>query len=250
MELNLTFFLFAVPAVLYAGISKGGFGSGAAFAAAPLLALVLEPELAVGLMLPLLMLMDVTALKPYWRKWDGPSSKRLILGSLPGIALGALLFGLADADLLRLMLGLVALAFVAFQFGRHVNWIRISEKPLAGWIGYVTGAVAGFTSYISHAGGPPVAIYMLSQNVGKTTYQATSVIVFWAINLFKALPYAVLGMFTAQTLLANVLLAPVAVLGVWIGVRAHNWMPERPFFILSYALLLITGVKLVHDGLF
>ena len=59
MELDTTFFALAVPAVLFAGISKGGFGSGAAFAATPILALILEPAQAVGLMLPLLMLMDI-----------------------------------------------------------------------------------------------------------------------------------------------------------------------------------------------
>ena len=37
------FFVFAIPAVVFAGISKGGFGSGAAFASASILALVLEP---------------------------------------------------------------------------------------------------------------------------------------------------------------------------------------------------------------
>ena len=40
MSFDLTFFLVAVPAVIVAGISKGGFGSGAAFVAAPMLALI------------------------------------------------------------------------------------------------------------------------------------------------------------------------------------------------------------------
>ncbi|HBZ44136.1 MAG TPA: hypothetical protein DEO85_08810, partial [Maritimibacter sp.] len=79
MELDFTFFAIAIPAVIFAGVSKGGFGSGAAFAATPLLALILEPGQAIGLMLPLLMLMDVTALKPYWKKWDGPAAGALIL---------------------------------------------------------------------------------------------------------------------------------------------------------------------------
>ncbi len=249
MTLDLTFFLLASVAVFYAGISKGGFGSGAAFAAAPLMALIIEPEYAVGLMLPLLMMMDVTALKPYWGKWDGPSAKKLILGSLPGVALGALLFRYANADALRVVLGLVSLAFVGFQIARGRGWIKDRTTAFAPWVGYVTGSCAGFTSYISHAGGPPVAIYMLAQNVGKTTYQATSVIVFWAINAFKAVPYAFLGMFTMETLLADLILAPVAVAGVLVGVKAHHLLPERIFFNITYVLLTCTGAKLIYDGL-
>ena len=60
MELDFTFFAIAIPAVLFAGISKGGFGSAAAFAAAPLLALILEPAEAVAIMLPLLVVMVTT----------------------------------------------------------------------------------------------------------------------------------------------------------------------------------------------
>ena len=102
MELDAQFFMVAIPAVLFAGISKGGFGSGAAFAAASILAVALEPGQALGIMLPLLMLMDVANLRPYWKKWSAPDAKLLILGALPGVALGAWLYTMADADVFRL----------------------------------------------------------------------------------------------------------------------------------------------------
>ena len=82
LTLDLFFFLVAGPAVLFAGISKAGFGSGAAFASASILALVVEPGLALGVMLPLLMLIDVSSLKPYWRKWSTPDVRLLIIGGL------------------------------------------------------------------------------------------------------------------------------------------------------------------------
>ena len=249
MHLDVTFFLIAVPAVLLAGISKGGFGSGAAFAATPLLALILAPAEAVGLMLPLLMLMDLGALKPYWRRWDGPSARLLILGAVPGIGLGAALFGRADADLFRLMIGLVAVGFVVFQAARARGWLRPGAAPPGKRSGLIAGAVAGFTSFVSHAGGPPVAIWLLGRDLGKTRFQATTVLVFWAINLMKFPPYALLGFFGARLWLAVALLAPVALLGVRLGVWLHGRMPERAFFRLTHALLLATGAKLILDGL-
>jgi len=69
---EIGFFSIAALAVVFAGISKGGFGSGAAFAAAAILATIIEPGQAIGIMLPLLMLMDVTSLKPYWKKMAEP----------------------------------------------------------------------------------------------------------------------------------------------------------------------------------
>lgn len=243
------FWALAVVAVLFAGLSKGGFGGGAAFAAAPILALIVEPETAIGLMLPLLMMMDVTAVKSYWRKWDGPGARRIILGSLPGVALGALLFKIANADVLRVMIGLIAVAFVFYQMARSRNLLPISERPFAPWVGLLSGAIAGFTSFVGHVGGPPVAIYLLARRRSKTNYQATTVISFWAINVFKAFPYAFLGIFTWETLKADLILAPVAILGVMIGVKAHHLMPEKLFFGLTYVLLIATGTKLIFDGL-
>lgn len=85
ITIDIIFFVFTILAVILVGISKGGFGSGAAFAATPFLALILLPAQAVGLMLPLLMLMDVGALQPYWKNWGWASARALIVGAVPGI---------------------------------------------------------------------------------------------------------------------------------------------------------------------
>lgn len=85
ITIDITFFALAIPAVIIAGLSKGGFGSGAAFAATPFLALILDPAQAVGLMSPLLMLMDVGALQPCWKNWDWASAHALNIGAVPGI---------------------------------------------------------------------------------------------------------------------------------------------------------------------
>ena len=247
MTIDLTFFLFAVPAIIFAGISKAGFGSGAAFAATPLLALVIDPALAVGLMLPLLMLVDAVTLKPYWKQWSLPDAQLLIFGAIPGVLAGALFWRFASPDVLRLLLGIISLAFVMFQLARAADIIRVRQRPFPAQVGLITGAIGGFTSFVSHAGGPPVAIYLLAKGMGKTAYQATSVLVFWAINIAKAIPYAFLGIFTMQTLEAGLYLAPAALLGAWLGVKAHRVIPERAFFAVTYVLLTITGSKLIFD---
>lgn len=249
MELDLTFFAFAIPAVLFAGISKGGFGSGAAFAATPFLALILTPGQAVGLMLPLLMLMDLGALKAYWRQWNWPAAKLMILGAIPGIALGGVLYGVADPNVFKFLIGSVAVGFVAYQGALATGILRISTQQLPSWAGALAGAVAGFTSFISHAGGPPAAVYLLSKKMSKTEFQATTVLIFWAINLIKFPPYLALGIFSKETFTANVLLAPVAFIGVYLGVIGHRLMPETLFFRMTYAFLLITGTKLIWESL-
>jgi uncharacterized membrane protein YfcA len=76
------------------------------------------------------------------------------------------------------------------------------------------------------------------------------VLVFWVINIAKFVPYAFLGMFTLQTGIANLMLAPFALFGAWLGVKAHHLVSERLFFGFTYVILAITGLKLIWDGLF
>ncbi|MEL6550338.1 MAG: sulfite exporter TauE/SafE family protein [Pseudomonadota bacterium] len=249
IELSWTFFALAVPAVIFAGVSKGGFGSGASFASAAVMALILPPDLALGLMLPLLMLIDVGSLPTYWGKWSRRDVIRILWGALPGVALGVAVFRFADPDVIRFLIGAVALAFVAWQIAKSRGLVPTPARALGAGVGLLTGAVAGFTSFVSHAGGPPVAVYLLSQRLDKLTYQASTVLIFWVVNILKFIPYAALGAFTAETWRAVLLLAPVALFGTWLGVVAHRIVPERLFFAITYVLLVLTGTRLIWQAL-
>jgi len=249
MTLDFWFFCIAGPAVLFAGVSKGGFGSGAAFASASILALVIEPGMALGVMLPLLMLIDVSTLKPYWGKWGATEVKLLVAGGIPGVIMGALLYKVASPDFFRLLIGGISVGFVFWQMGRYAGMIGAAKQELPKSVGLFWGVVTGFTSFVSHAGGPPAAVYLLSRNLSKTQYQATTVLVFWTLNAVKFVPYAFLGIFTIETMTADLLLAPFAVAGAWIGIKAHRFISQRLFFGVTYTLLLVTGTKLIWDGL-
>ncbi len=246
MEFTPIFFAAAVPAVLFAGISKGGFETAGGIAAAPLLSFVIDPRLAVGLMLPLLMLMDLASLRAYWRRWSWPEAQRLMLGAIPGVLAGWALFGAVGPDAVRLMIGLLALGFVAWTMARKYGLLPL-DRPQPLGSGALWGSLAGFTSFVGHAGGPPAAVFLLGRRLGKTPFQATSVVTFWWINLIKFPPYFALGMYTPETLRAVLVLAPVGIAGVLIGAWAHHRVSDRWFFAAAYALLAATGAKLVWD---
>jgi hypothetical protein len=249
MSFDLLFFAVAIPAVLFAGISKGGFAGGGAFASTPILALVIAPGHAVGLMLPLLMMMDVATLKPYWGKWDRTAAKLLLIGALPGIALGAGIYHLTNPNVFKLLIGAISIGFVAFQLARQTGFLKLEAHGVGPRAGLAAGLGTGFTSFVANAGSPPAAVYLLLKGVSKTEYQATNVIVFWVVNLIKFIPFLSLGIATHRTLLADLMLAPVAFFGAWLGVKAHHAVPERVFFALTYVLLLATGTKLIWDAL-
>jgi uncharacterized membrane protein YfcA len=240
------FYLIAVPAVLLAGVSKGGFGGGLGILAVPLMTLKVPPTQAAAIMLPIRCLRDVFGGGAYRRSWDRANLAILFSGALVGTAIGTMSFRYLDEAAIRLLLGTIVFGFIA---GR---WLGRGDRPAAGRSllkGGFWGAVAGFTSFVAHAGGPPVSVYLLPQRLDKTLFVGTTVVFFFAINYLKLGPYYWLGQFPQANLATSLMLAPVAVAGVLLGIRLHHRIDAGLFYRLCYGMLFLTGAKLVADGL-
>ncbi|PWK59312.1 sulfite exporter TauE/SafE family protein [Roseicyclus mahoneyensis] len=243
-------FALAALGAFLAGLSKGGFGGSLGFAGAAILAMVVEPGVALALMLPVLMAIDVAAVRAFWGQWHAPSAGAILTGAVPGLALGAALFFVVSADGIRILIGVLAVGFPLFRLALARGWIAPRPQGFDRRKGWIAGAGVGFTSFVAHAGGPPFAVFMLGQGgIGKTQYHATSVIVFWVVNALKAAIYTMMGLFTLSLLGWSAALIPFALIGAFVGVRAHKVIPERLFFAVAYTALVLTGLKLLWDGL-
>ena len=249
MYFNLEFILIAAFATIFAGISKGGFGSGAAFASAAILATIIEPGSAIGIMLPLLILMDLGSLKPYWKKWSSRESWILVVGSIPGVILGAVLYSNVSADFFRFLIGIICLVFVLWQALQKWNIIQKSIRPISDFYGFFLGCFAGFTSFISHTGGPPWQIFTLPLGLAKSVFVGTSVIVFSYCNVIKLIPYIWLGQIDGLSIQVSIIMIIPATIAVYMGVKLVKLIPEDMFFkIVTWALFCIS-IKLIWDGL-
>jgi uncharacterized membrane protein YfcA len=239
------FYATAVVAVLILGIAKGGLAGGIGLVAVPLMSLSVEPARAAAILLPILMVMDAVALRPWWGRWDRRNLASLAPGAVLGTALGCATFDLLSQDALRVMVGAIALAY-------SLRWWvgRAGGPPRAPGFarGTLWSALAGFTSFSVHAGGPPLHIYLLSQRLDKTTFQATTVAFFFGINWLKIGPYAWLGQLDAANLATSLVLAPLAPVGIGLGAWLHHRIDEPIFFRIVYASLVALGAKLIHDG--
>lgn len=243
------FYLAAIPAVLIYGIAKGGFGGGVVVVAVPLMALVVSPVQAAAILLPILCVMDLLALWVFRGRWRWPELKLLVPSSLVGIAVGTLLFEYMSADVIRLILGTIAVTFTL-----HWVWMRSRRSPapealFGPGVGIVAGASAGFTSFVAHAGAPPLSIYLLRRGMDRTTFVATAAVFFAVANFVKLVPYAWLGQLDTSNLSTSLALSPLAPVGIAAGKWLHDRVSDRFFFGFAYVTLLLVGGKLMWDGL-
>jgi uncharacterized membrane protein YfcA len=240
------FYLSAAIAVLILGIAKGGFAGGIGLVAVPLMSLTVASARAAAILLPILMLMDVSALRTYWGQWDTRSLTTTAPGAVLGTAIGLATFDLLSPHALRVMVGAIALVFaLRWFFGGEPGPAREPEFAR----GTFWATLSGFTSFSVHAGGPPLHVYLLSQRMDKTTFQATTVAFFFGVNWLKLGPYAWLGQLDSSNLATSLVLLPLAPLGIALGARFHHRIDETIFFRIIYASLVVLGAKLIHDGL-
>lgn len=233
-------------AVVLVGLSKGGLGGAFAMMGVPLMSLVMPPVLAAALLLPILLMMDAVSLW-YWRKWRDWSVLRLMVpAAVIGIAVGWATAAMTSDAVVRLIVGGVALGFSARALlGRFIGVAPVYRARMA----WVWGTVAGFTSFVAHAGGPLFQMQVLPKRLDPKLYTGTSVVFFAIVNSLKVVPYAMLGMFEQNVLISALLMLPVAIVAVSLGAAIIRRMSAEVFYPFTYTMIAVVGVKLLWDGI-
>ena len=245
LHLTTEGWILAVLAAMAVGMAKGGLAT-VAILAVPILSLVMSPVQAAGLMLPVYVASDVGGLIAFRREFD----LRVLATALPGAVLG-LGLGWATAHIVpergvTLIVGVIGLAFALNRLIRRDS--GPARKPSLVRGGF-WGALAGYTSFVSHSGAPPYQVYVQPLRLPSVVYAGTTTWFFAVTNWVKLVPYWALGQLSVANLKAAALLTPVALISVWIGLRLVRIIPQALFYTLITWGLLAVSVRLIWQAL-
>lgn len=242
---DLAFYLTAIPAVLIYGIGKGGLGGALGVIAVPLMTLVISPIQAATILLPILCVMDVFAVKQHYHNVDMKQLKKMLPGSILGVAIAGIFLSITSTALLKVLIGGLSLIFCVQYL---VKSGAPDKKPgvLSTWL---LSFLSGFSSTAIHAGGGPASIYLLPQKLDKVTLIATMAVLFGILNLIKLIPFTLLGEFDKTNLMTALVLMPLAPVGVKLGIWMLHRVSQATVYNLCYLFLFISGGKLLYDGL-
>ena len=239
------FYAVTIPAVLLLGVSKSGFGAGFGSLAVPMMALAVTVPEAAAILMPVLFLMDVMGMAAFRKDFDLKLLKFLIPFGVLGIVVGALLFKVLNANTVAGVVGALTLLFLA---QRLLFPPQANSPPPPRWLGALLTTTSGFTSFIAHAGGPPISAYVIPLKLSPVKYTATMAFFFFVVNLSKWIPYAWLGLLDMRNMATSLVLLPLAPIGVWVGVRMARRISPVLFYRFLYAGMFLTGLKLLWDG--
>ena len=191
MEHGIFFWFLAILAAIFVGLGKGGLPVIASLAV-PSLSLVMSPITAAGLLLPVYIVSDIFALSAYRRDNDKQVVIIAIVGMTAGVFIGWLTAHIMIEWAVTFLIGLMGSVFALHSIldkSPQVDRGQILNKKR----GYFWCTIAGFTSFISHNGGPPWQIFVVPLRLSKTVFVGTSVIAFSYCNAIKLVPYYLLG---------------------------------------------------------
>lgn len=243
---DLLFWVAATLAAISVGLSKGGLSSLGTIAV-PIMALVMDPVMAAGMLLPVYIVSDIFGIYTYRKAFDKKVLGLTILGGTIGVVLGGLLASVVSKGAVTLLVGLIGAVFALNFLLRRGR--EVPAEPLKPAKGLFWTAIAGFTSFVSHAGAPPYQMFTLPLKMDKMVFAGTTTIAFAYINAIKLIPYAMLGQINVSSLQNAAILMVPAVISVFVGVKLVKVIPEKAFFNFVVATLGLVSLKLIWDGI-
>jgi uncharacterized membrane protein YfcA len=238
-----TYFVLAGLACLLVGLSKGGLPT-VGMLAVPILSLYMSPVKAAVLLLPIYIISDVVSVWLYRKDFSASNLKILIPAGVLGVFIGWLTASFTSDTAVKLMIGCMGVGFCLSTWLRRTPQAKqaVNLKKGLFW-----GTMAGFTSFISHAGGPPFQIYVLPQRLPKVQFAGTATLLFAVINAAKILPYQLLQPYAYDDLLRAANLIPFALLGTVIGAYVTKRIADVWFYRLVQVGLFVVSIKLISD---
>ncbi len=237
-------FLMASLAALLVGLSKGGLPT-IGMLGVPILSLVMPPMQAVVILLPIYVISDLVSVWLYRKHFSAINLKILVPAGIFGIFIGWLTASYTSVAATKLLIGGIGVGFCLN------TWLRKAPAQAHGPDlprGIFWGALAGFTSFISHAGAPPFQVYVLPQRLPKMVFAGTATLLFAVLNAVKILPYQLLQPYSMDDLYKASVLIPAALLGTVAGAYLTKKIADVWFYRCLQIGLFLISLKLIADA--
>ena len=217
------------------GAAKSGLPGGGTLAIPMMVLVVGSARYAAAWTAPILITGDIFAVF-YWRRH---ADARKLLALIPWVVLGgtggAFALNLDEQVLRRIVGTIVAVMLILFALQRRGWFSQISRGA------WMYGVAAGFATVVANAAGPIMSMYLLTRGLTKEQFVATGAWFFFIVNIAKVPIYIWFGLFSAESLVFDAMMAPLVIAGGFAGLWLIHRVPQRVF---EWLVVVLTTVSL------
>jgi uncharacterized membrane protein YfcA len=232
---------------LFIGIGKTGL-NGITAIMVPMLAIIFGAKESTGVVLPMLCFADILAVIWYRRAAEWKHIVRLLPWAIAGLALALVVERFIPARGFKFLIGFCVYTGLAVMFWNDTVSNRPGKEakiPTGWWFSAVFGLLGGFSTMIGNAAGPIMSVFLLSMRLPKENFVGTAAWFFMIINYTK-IPLQVFFWhnITLRSLLFNLCMVPIIVIGAVLGVILVKKVSEKVYRIMVYVMTIISATLL------
>ncbi|HZZ72446.1 MAG TPA: sulfite exporter TauE/SafE family protein [Pirellulales bacterium] len=232
-----------VLAVLFAAtLIRSTLGFGEALVAVPLLALRIPVSVAAPLAVLVSVVVAAIIVAQDWRRIEVRSAVWLLAAALPGIPLGLLLLTQVNDRIVKLILGLIIIAFSSYSLAAkgRFHLLRDHGGMLLG-CGFCSGILGGAYGM----NGPPLAVYGTLRRWSPQHFRATLQGYFLPASLLGLAGYAALGLWGAEVTRYFLVSLPGVLAAIFLGRALNHRVSGNGFLRMTYGGLILIGAVLL-----
>ena len=234
---DITILLFAG---LVSGFSKFSIG-GMGLLVLPIIMIVLPGPDALGVLIPVYIIIDFLAISSYRKNIAWQVLFRLLPLAFIGVLIGGKLLANIDPGQYVYVLSTIMVGMILLSVYLEVRPASFMRHPIAA---YTIGLVSGFISLIANATGPLVSLFLMEQNLSKRAYVSTRAWAFLVINLSKLPVLFSLGFVDKSTLPISLMCLPGVIVGAFLGAYLIKRINLKQFKWLIRGMAVLAAIKL------
>lgn len=235
-----------ILAALCVGLGKAGF-SGLGLIAVFIMAELFN-KASVGILLPMLVVADLSVYPMFRKHASWAPVWKLLPPALVGLVLGYFVLRGLPEEWAKPVIGSLILLMVALQLIRRYSADAFDRLAHSQGFGVAAGTFAGIATMVANAAGPVFQLYFLTKRMPKMELIGIGARFFLLINLIKLPFMGGLNYTTAESLLLNLKLVPVILVGVFFGRHLLGLISQRVFEWMIVGFSIFAGVRLLISG--
>jgi uncharacterized membrane protein YfcA len=223
--------------ILLASILQTSTGFGFSIMATPFLLMLFKPMEAIQINLVLSLIISTALIAKIRKDVNIELLKRLLIGSIPGLPIGILIFLMTDIEKLETGVGVVLLLLTLLLI-LNFRMKRTKQRD------YATGSLSGAMTTAIGMPGPPLLLYFSSTDTQKETLRATTLSFYLFIYSISLLIQVIFVGTNKTVWVSSVMALPLVFAGLYLGHLLFNYISQRAFRIFTYSILLFIGFYL------